>query len=209
MKHLPKHIILIGIIIILHTVGVIGILIPATHNLTLSLTPINLLISLSILIYADSNSSASMIRALLLCFSIGFLVEMLGVQTGFPFGNYSYGSTLGPKVFGTPLIIGVNWFLLSYLFFQLYRNLKKPPLRVIAAATSMMLMDFLIEPVAIELGYWGWTNASIPWQNYASWWVISLVMQVILHKFIKPEANPVVKTLLLSQLIFFLLIFFI
>ncbi len=47
----------------------------------------------------------------------------------------------------------------------------------------MLLMDLLIEPVAIHLGYWSWTGGDIPIQNYLSWFVISLVMALVMQRY--------------------------
>jgi putative membrane protein len=43
----------------------------------------------------------------------GFFIEAIGVNTGLIFGNYVYKTTLGWKFLETPLIIGVNWILLT------------------------------------------------------------------------------------------------
>ena len=40
------------------------------------------------------------------------LTEAIGVNTGLLFGTYEYGANLGFKIFGVPLIIGVNWTVL-------------------------------------------------------------------------------------------------
>ena len=54
-----------------------------------------------------------MLRFFIFAFSIGFLVEVIGVNYGIIFGNYTYGKVLGFKVLNVPLMIGVNWFFLS------------------------------------------------------------------------------------------------
>ncbi|MFN2335752.1 MAG: carotenoid biosynthesis protein, partial [Bacteroidales bacterium] len=43
-----------------------------------------------------------------------FLIEAVGVNTGRIFGTYTYGKALGPALWNTPVIIGLNWFLLIY-----------------------------------------------------------------------------------------------
>ena len=81
------------IIIILHLVGVIGTALPVTRELVVSLTPINLLITFSLLIYTHEGSKNYLVYFLLLSTLIGFGVEVMGVSTGWPFGNYAYGNT--------------------------------------------------------------------------------------------------------------------
>jgi putative membrane protein len=40
-------------------------------------------------------------------------IEVLGVYTQFPFGNYAYASTLGPALFGVPLLIPLAWAMMA------------------------------------------------------------------------------------------------
>ena len=53
---------------------------------------------------------------------IGFLAEVLGTSTGFPFGKYYYTDFLGPKVFGVPEVVPLIWFVIAYLTFSIARN---------------------------------------------------------------------------------------
>ena len=48
-------------------------------------------------------------------FLTGMITEILGVQLGWIFGDYQYGEALGYKLFGVPLLIGVNWTLLTLI----------------------------------------------------------------------------------------------
>ena len=43
---------------------------------------------------------------------LGFGVEVIGVETGLLFGDYEYGSGLGPKVLKVPMLMGVLWWIL-------------------------------------------------------------------------------------------------
>ena len=45
--------------------------------------------------------------------SIGFGAELLGVQTGKPFGPYDYSGKLGPKVADVPVMAAAAWALLA------------------------------------------------------------------------------------------------
>ncbi|HET8970310.1 MAG TPA: carotenoid biosynthesis protein, partial [Candidatus Nanopelagicales bacterium] len=40
---------------------------------------------------------------------IGLAVEVLGVHTGLPFGEYAYTGRLGPAVLGVPVVIALAW----------------------------------------------------------------------------------------------------
>lgn len=48
-------------------------------------------------------------------FAITLTAELIGVATGFLFGNYTYSDQLGPKVFGlVPLVIPIAWLMMLY-----------------------------------------------------------------------------------------------
>lgn len=132
------------------------------------------------------------------------LVEWIGVHTGYLFGNYTYGAVLGPKMLGVPLIIGVNWAMLSILSAALIATLKLPYwLEVILASSLMVFLDFLMEPVAIKLGFWNWKNNSIPIYNYVCWFFTALFLQFFYRKWRLNEANNVAVALFIYMTIFF------
>ncbi|MEQ8582048.1 MAG: carotenoid biosynthesis protein [Marinoscillum sp.] len=197
------------IIVILHVVGVVGTLSPLTRELVIALTPLNLILSAGILLACHQGTFRSVMPPLLFCVLVGFGVEVIGIHTGFPFGQYTYGEVLGWKLLDVPLVIGVNWFLLIYAFFSASNFLKKPAFRVLFTALAMLLIDLLIEPVAIQLGYWSWAGGDIPLQNYGAWFVIALVMALVMHRYQPKLYNPVSVTLILSQILYFSAIFFI
>ena len=39
----------------------------------------------------------------------------------------------------------------------------------------MVTLDFLIEPVAIELGFWQWHADKIPFENYVAWFILATI----------------------------------
>jgi putative membrane protein len=192
----------IYIIIILHVIGIIGSIIPATSSMTISLTPANLLISSFLLIIQTTDKKAYLF--FIVAFTIGMVIEIIGVKTGWPFGEYSYGQVLGVKFMGVPLTIGVNWLMLSYSIGVITRRLiANSVLAVIAGATFMVGVDLLIEPVAIKLGYWSWAAVEIPFSNYAAWWIISLLILTIFNLLLHTEKNKLTLPLIFSQLVYF------
>lgn len=131
-------------------------------------------------------------------------VEWIGVHTGFLFGDYHYGSVLGPKVAGVPLIIGVNWAMLSVVSAALLSSLKLAFwLEVILAAILMVFLDFLMEPVAVKLGFWYWKGGLIPSFNYVCWFLIAGLLQFVYRKWRLNETNNVAVALFIYMTIFF------
>lgn len=207
MKKFSKTTIAIGVLIIFYTVGIVGISLEAYRAQFANLSALNLLLTAVVLFWANENRSTKFVIGLSLTMLIGFLVEVAGVHTGVLFGVYHYGETLGLKLFEVPLIIGVNWFLLAFAARGIaLRITPNPWIQIAAAAALMVLLDFLIEPVAIALDFWQWEAASIPIQNYVMWFLTALPIQYILQKI-----APVVNTKLcfavyLIQMAFFLVL---
>lgn len=195
------------IIVIFHLVGTIGTIIPNPfRGLVISLTPLNLLLS-SFLLFIASTQKYKLIYFLIITYIIGYFAEWLGVNTGIIFGDYEYGSVLGPKLLGVPLIIGINWFILSYSVGAILNSGRHSSfMKIILGATIMTLIDVLIEQVAISLGYWSWAEGKIPFSNYAGWWIVSFFILWTFSATLKDERNPVSYFLIFSQLIYFIFV---
>ncbi|MDC3241268.1 carotenoid biosynthesis protein [Flavobacteriaceae bacterium] len=96
-----------------HVSGLIGI-IYSNASWFIKGTPVNLLLSFSLLLL-NTEWSKKMLFLVVLCFATGMLAEILGVQYGFIFGEYSYGKALGIKFMNVPLMIGINWCILIFI----------------------------------------------------------------------------------------------
>lgn len=195
--------------VIFYTVGIIGLILPATFGLFTRLIPFALLLSIAALILFHRGRYT--FRELLVYFAVflaGFLVEVAGVNTGMIFGEYRYGSSLGIKLFNTPLMIGVNWVLLTYLTAAVVRQLGLGGFVADLTAAGMMLAyDIVLEQMAPVLGMWHWADGEIPLQNYLAWFIIALIFQLFLRKSGTVIRNPMVVVILLCQVFFFLVLF--
>ena len=192
---------------ILYLVGIIGISMPIHPDFVL-LTPLNLLFSLITVLIFHQNWDRNSVIFLFICFTIGYGAEVFGVQTGLLFGNYEYGPVLGPKVWETPLMIGVNWILLAYssgmLINQLLPKLH-PVLKAATAATVMVVLDIFIEPVAIQYNLWQWQGqTSPPLQNFLGWWLVAFIVLLFFTFLLKNRKNKVAIALLALQFVFFI-----
>ncbi|MDB0007207.1 carotenoid biosynthesis protein [Flavobacteriales bacterium] len=196
----------IVILFIFHVVGVVG-LSSDYQDLFLRLTPLNLLLSLGLFIWANNDFSVQFYKVVAILFALGFLVEVIGVSTGVLFGEYTYGATLGFKLFETPLMIGVNWILLSLASFGISSFFLKKQLPIILLSSLLMvLMDVLIEPIAISLDFWTWALGDIPLQNYVMWFFVSFIMNAIMSFNRLKIDYRISFGLLLSQILFFTLL---
>lgn len=202
MKNLFSGKIPILIVVILHLVGIAGMLSPYKSFFN-NLSAVHLGICFIFLAGSMKKKDAAFVATFLSCYTIGFAAEWIGVHTGYLFGNYSYGSVLGPKLDAIPLLIGINWYLLAISSHWLVSKFKQNlGLSVVLAAALMTGIDVLIEPVAVDLGFWSWQGAEIPWTNYLCWFLVSLPMQWICFSWHK-ENNLLAGWLLLMQLLFF------
>jgi len=135
----------------------------------------------------------------------GWLVEYIGVQTGQLFGAYYYGHTLGFSVKQVPVIMGFNWFMLIYAAGVSMRKLRINSLlaRVLGGALLLVILDFLIEPVADQLDYWHWLNKETLIQNYCCWFIAGAVFLLAFELFDFKKQSMVAPALLACQFIFF------
>ena len=194
-------------LVIFYSVGVAGMIIPQTRELFKALVPLNLLMNVMLLLIYHGKLDIRFAWKALVIYSAGFIIEIAGVNTGLVFGTYAYGPTLGPKLFYTPLIIGVNWLMLVYASLVITsRFIEKRYFRVIVAAVLMVVYDFVLEPAAIDLDMWDWGGA-VPMQNYLAWLVISLVLVWFADRTgMVNRQNKIAAPLFFVQLGFFILL---
>ncbi|MGY6558898.1 MAG: carotenoid biosynthesis protein [Nitritalea sp.] len=194
---------------LMHLAGVVGMSVPALQPIFQLLTPFHLLACLLALLYFHRDWSLGFVFFLSASFIIGFGSEVMGVKTGFPFGSYSYGPVLGWQLWEVPILIGVNWMLLVYISAHVVRRFAAQKyLQVILASTLMVLLDFLIEPVAIALDFWSWENTAVPVSNYIGWFGVAVLIQAIYAYSKFEKQNPLADFLLLNLAFFFLILNF-
>ena len=191
-------------ITIFFTVGIVGIALPEFRKYLLPLSSFHLLLTFLVLYVSRQGKKDKFLLFTFLVFVIGILVEAVGVNTSLLFGHYTYGQVLGYKIFGVPLIIGVNWATMVVVSSTLTYRLNITLFwKVFLAASIMTGLDFLIEPVAIKLGYWTWQDGQIPLYNYFCWFAISLPMHYFYMKWNLVENNKVAKTVFVLFAFFF------
>lgn len=199
----PTSIISIGIIWLFHICGMIGIS-YGNKEFFLAFTPINLFISFVLLFINQVQLEKSELNAALIIFFIGMISEILGVNYGLIFGDYVYLDNLGFKVLGVPVLIGVNWIILTFITGSMSSYIiKNKHIAAITGAILMILLDLIIEPVAPLLGFWIFDLPTVPLQNYIGWFVIGLTTQYIYHFNIERKEHSFSINLLLVNAIFF------
>ena len=198
--------------VLVHFSGAIGIAF-FKPSFFVPFTPVNLFLMLLMLILNEQPINFRFVQAFLMAVVVGMTTEMIGVNTGLLFGNYSYGEIFGRKLFGVPVLIGINWFCIvyaSYVIAVAFRRKRSGGKAMVALLTASIAtaFDWIMEPVAMKLGFWNWSNGQIPLFNYASWFVISFAVSIAFG-YLKIEANnKFAPYFLMVQVLFFLFLRF-
>lgn len=197
----------IAIIWLFHLSSMVGIYL-GYFDWFIEKTPINLMLLGILLFFQFPIDTKRKIYLVLLFFSVGMLAEWIGVHYGYIFGNYQYGSNLGPKLDGVPLLIGLNWVILTMSTAAIASRLMKNNLgKIILGAILMVGLDIFIEQVATLLDYWTWEEGSAPFKNYVSWFIISLLLHLSYNK-LRIKGNFTFSLhLYAAQLIFFVFLY--
>lgn len=131
-------------------------------------------------VWEKANSFKALLMASI-AFSIGLGVELLGSQTGFPFGQYSYETAPAPIVLGVPLIVPLGWFALT-LAATLLAGGRAP-----LAGLLLAFWDVGLEPLMTAQKYWLWFDpyplwSGAPLQNFIGWWAVGTLLAWIFKR---------------------------
>jgi putative membrane protein len=128
--------------------------------------------------------------ALLALTAYAFAIELFGVATGWPYGEFAYLIELGPMLAGeVPLGLPVFFFPLvvnSYLLVVLLAGprARSRLRRLVAVAATVVWMDVVLDPAAVALGFWAYyppgAYHGVPLSNYAGWVLSALVSVALL-----------------------------
>jgi len=118
-----------------------------------------------------------------------YVVEIVGVTTGLPYGEFSYGVSLGPMLAGVPLALPVfflplvvNAYLLCLLL--LGERASSLAVRLGTVIPTVVAMDLVLDPGAVALGFWSFAEGGVfygvPLLNYVGWTLSAVVTVVLL-----------------------------
>ena len=192
------------VLAIFYLVGFVGLGFSSHRPLFQALVPFNLLLTNAVLFSFHRGFTKPFGVFAAVVAGSGFLAEVLGVHTGVLFGSYQYGSTLGLKLWKVPLLIGLNWLMLVYTTGHLSDLFRLPwPLKALLATGLMVGLDYFLEPVAVQLGFWSWQGGQIPLSNFIGWFGVALLMQLYYQQADFPKVNPLAPLVFGLQLLFF------
>lgn len=197
-----------SVLTILYIVGIIGHSISFLFPFMILLTPYTLLLSgIIVLLKLNGNSNVNLFAWCTVTFLVTYITEVIGVKTGLIFGEYQYGEVLGFKLLEVPLIIGFNW---VFVILGLINLVDDSKLHFIAKAFIVALgavfFDYFLEPIAINFGYWSWTNIDVPIRNYAAWFLLAFIFTFLSHIMKVKIVGKTAAYYFLVQLIFFIIL---
>jgi putative membrane protein len=215
-----KNTIAFIIALIAHVVAVIGIF-SSHREWFIHATPYMLILMFVLLIFTQPGINKAFLVFVILTFIISIVAELVGVHTGFLFGQFEFGKLLGPTIKNVPWIIGINWFIVIYcgaVFTQtMYTTIEKkfPPDNllppsvqkfsiVLDGAFIITFFDWVLEPAVVKLGFWTWwTNGQVPVYNYVCWFLVSGLLLLLFELLNFKKQNQFAVHLFILQLLFF------
>ena len=207
--------------LLFHVAGFLGMF-TSKQSWFVANTPLHLVIMFALIIWTQTEKNKAFFLFVVIAFLSGMLCEIIGVNTSLLFGNYIYGKVLGAGIKNVPWVIGINWFTVMYCCGVVMSQMQKwfltrsPEAAAMVAAPVMFIsfvadsavlatfFDFLLEPVAVKLGYWSWLgDGNIPYTNVLSWFLISCLLMAVFRLLRFNKQNQFAVHLLIIELLFF------
>jgi len=127
--------------------------------------------------------------ALFVLVAYTYAIEFVGATTGQPYGEFSYGVSLGPMLFdliplGLPVFfvpLALNSYLLSLLL--LGERVRSVAVRVPVVAATVVAVDLVLDPAAVALGFWSFAEGGfygVPPSNYVGWTLSAIVATLLI-----------------------------
>lgn len=116
-----------------------------------------------------------------------YLIEFVGLKTGWPYGQFHYGVSLGPHILGVPLglpLFFIPLVLNSYILVSL-SGIEKNYQKVLATIGFVLVVDLVLDPAAVSLDLWSYSSGGyygVPVSNFLGW-VLSGAVAVLLVDF--------------------------
>jgi len=149
----------------------------------------SLVISLALMFPVWSGSLALFLSGCLM----GFLMELVGIRYGIPFGRYRYLSFHGVSLGGVPIPIVIAWGLYLYTAYLPSLSIDARAWRIAYTSLLMVILDMAADPVMVERGIWIWESSGpwfgIPTSNFSGWFITS-ALAVTLFELVVDSAPP-------------------
>ena len=124
----------------------------------------------------------------------GFLIELLGLKTGWPFGVYEYDPSLGAQLFGVPFVVPFAWVMMVHPALVAARRIANTWVFLYGGAL-LAAWDLFLDPQMVAAGRWKWEvtgshvpfTPDIPLSNPFGWLLAGIIIIALLHKVLPRE----------------------
>jgi putative membrane protein len=124
------------------------------------------------------------------------IVEGVAVWTGYPYGGFEYGERLGWLLFGV-VPPTISFAYLPILLGSLYFASKKSGKFFIfcfLASIFNLLVDLVIDPAAVRIGFWSYTSGGfyfgVPLSNFLGWLITGFIYASIFYFIVEKKFFP-------------------
>ncbi|MFC2112999.1 carotenoid biosynthesis protein [Bacteroidota bacterium] len=186
-------------------IGILGFAFPFTHAIFRHIIPFTiLLMAMIILAYHRPINKPFMLITFMVAI-LGFGIEVAGIKTGLLFGEYKYGSILGPKIAEVPIVMGLNWVVMVYGGVAIASRTRWGIIPgSLISGLILTVSDLIIEKFAILTGMWTWVEGVPSFRNSAGWFIISCFLSLLYYQIVKPEIRKVAIYVYIYQMILFI-----
>ena len=144
----------------------------------------------------------------------GYAIEQIGVSTTWPFGEYTYSSTLGPKIFSVPLVVPFAWVMIAHPCLVAARRIGKSWV-FLYGALLMTAWDLFLDPLMVSAGRWTWVvdgshvpfQPEVPISNTFGWLLSAMALMTILHFTTPRDRRKVGGSLIAADVLLFWTLF--
>jgi putative membrane protein len=126
---------------------------------------------------------------------LGWLFELLGSRTGFPFGPYEYTDVLKPQISHVPVIVPLAWLMMippSAAVGQILAPGGSTIGRILISAAAFTAWDLFLDPQMVMWKFWRWRRKGvyfgIPLLNFLGWFLCGLAALVVLNLLLPTSA---------------------
>ena len=130
------------------------------------------------------------ISLFLLIYLYAFAIELIGLHSHWPFGNYQYSSSLGYSLWKLPLIVPAAWIVMVYPIGTLIKRIKSN-WSFLYGAIGLVIWDLFLDPLMVDAGRWQWLKVKpalffskeIPLSNPVGWLLSGIGLMALISKF--------------------------
>ena len=196
----------LGLVWLFTISGILGIMSSASESF-LALTPLYLSLNFLLVLLCSKEKSVRALKAISIPTLLGFITEVLGVNFDLIYGSYTYGENLGLKILGVPLVICLNWCLLTIVSADVAKLITPNKVtRILIGALLMTILDVIIEISAPRFDFWVFKDGIVPIQNYFAWFIVSCLAH-LWYQYYKIDTNAKISCHVIICLFVFFTVF--